>query len=388
VRERERMMMMKLREKRKRDANGVGAATTAYQEAAKEKEQEERSVDTNKGKGKAKERENLSGDDDNEQGVLGKDKGEDLIKGGILGKDDDDEIFQQDLMDQGRKDDRSKLKGRNPEPIYIAAPNNAAAGPSIGTTTTYPTLSHSSQSTDNGTGMTNGVQTTMTSPSSSLIGLPVRLRPRRFLRVRDFNPYSLRQTEAEAERERVEMRMSNGDLRMIGKGKGKQREMYSPFSPLPISPTAAADMMPLPSSPSYSYPFPIHLNVNSNFSNYLASNSTTLARSPNSITVANSSSASLNGTTDSVQWGKRRVVREPSVTPVRGVFKRDVVSWLPYTEVVSEETFEVTDVMMDDCRLLLLKVCFSFLCFCFCFCFCFSGRARGWLCLFFCDGTR
>jgi len=37
------------------------------------------------------------------------------------------------------------------------------------------------------------------------------------------------------------------------------------------------------------------------------------------------------------------------------VFKKDIVSWLPYTEVVSEETFEVTDVMMDDCRLLLLK---------------------------------
>jgi len=33
-----------------------------------------------------------------------------------------------------------------------------------------------------------------------------------------------------------------------------------------------------------------------------------------------------------------------------------VVSHLPYSEIVSQETFDVTDVMMDDGRILLLKV--------------------------------
>ena len=56
------------------------------------------------------------------------------------------------------------------------------------------------------------------------------------------------------------------------------------------------------------------------------------------------------------RWAKPRLVTEPSTTPVKGVFTQDIVSWLPYTEVISEETYEVTDVMMDDSRLLLLKV--------------------------------
>jgi hypothetical protein len=51
-----------------------------------------------------------------------------------------------------------------------------------------------------------------------------------------------------------------------------------------------------------------------------------------------------------------RVVREPSTIPAQDAFARDVVSYLPYREIVSEETFDVTDVMMDDCRILLLKV--------------------------------
>jgi len=55
------------------------------------------------------------------------------------------------------------------------------------------------------------------------------------------------------------------------------------------------------------------------------------------------------------RWRTPRLVTGPSTTPVHGVFKEDIISWLPYTEVVSEESFEVTDVMMDDCRLLLLK---------------------------------
>ncbi|KAF5378835.1 hypothetical protein D9615_006966 [Tricholomella constricta] len=57
-----------------------------------------------------------------------------------------------------------------------------------------------------------------------------------------------------------------------------------------------------------------------------------------------------------VSWRTPRVITEPTVTNVRGVFREDVTSWLPYMEVVSEEIFEVTDVMMDDSRLLLLKV--------------------------------
>ena len=55
-------------------------------------------------------------------------------------------------------------------------------------------------------------------------------------------------------------------------------------------------------------------------------------------------------------WNEPRVVTDPSTTLVKGVFKHDIVSCLPYVEVVSEEMFEVTDVMMDDCRLLLLRV--------------------------------
>jgi hypothetical protein len=55
-------------------------------------------------------------------------------------------------------------------------------------------------------------------------------------------------------------------------------------------------------------------------------------------------------------WNKPRLITEPSTTPVKGVFTQDIVSCLPYTEVMSEEMYEVTDVMMDDSRLLLLKV--------------------------------
>ena len=58
-------------------------------------------------------------------------------------------------------------------------------------------------------------------------------------------------------------------------------------------------------------------------------------------------------------WNMPRLVTAPSTTPVKGVFEHDIVSSLPYMEVTSQDTFEVTDVMMDDARLLLLKVrCF------------------------------
>lgn len=51
-----------------------------------------------------------------------------------------------------------------------------------------------------------------------------------------------------------------------------------------------------------------------------------------------------------------RVVREPSTISGQEAFAYDVVSHLPYCEIVSKEAFEITDVMMDDCRILLLKV--------------------------------
>ncbi|TFK22468.1 hypothetical protein FA15DRAFT_622483 [Coprinopsis marcescibilis] len=54
-------------------------------------------------------------------------------------------------------------------------------------------------------------------------------------------------------------------------------------------------------------------------------------------------------------WRTPKVVREASRVCVNGVFKEDIMSSLPYVETVTDETFDVTDVMMDDCRLLLLK---------------------------------
>ncbi|KAJ7632750.1 hypothetical protein FB45DRAFT_745052, partial [Roridomyces roridus] len=54
------------------------------------------------------------------------------------------------------------------------------------------------------------------------------------------------------------------------------------------------------------------------------------------------------------RW-KRRIVNSPSTTPSRGVFVKDIVSALPYSEVISESKFDVTDVMMDDSRILLMQ---------------------------------
>jgi hypothetical protein len=53
---------------------------------------------------------------------------------------------------------------------------------------------------------------------------------------------------------------------------------------------------------------------------------------------------------------RRRVVLGESVTRMIGATNSNVVSSLPYTEVVSEEKFDVTEVMMDDRTLLLFKV--------------------------------
>jgi hypothetical protein len=58
---------------------------------------------------------------------------------------------------------------------------------------------------------------------------------------------------------------------------------------------------------------------------------------------------------DGANW-RGRVVRESSTILAEDAFDQDVVSHLPYCEIISEDTFDVTDVMMDDGRILLLKV--------------------------------
>ena len=73
--------------------------------------------------------------------------------------------------------------------------------------------------------------------------------------------------------------------------------------------------------------------------------------------VSDFGSETLNGKgKHKARWRAPRLVTETSRTSAKGVFTRDIESSLPYMEVVSEDTFEVTDVMMDDCRLLLLEV--------------------------------
>jgi hypothetical protein len=52
---------------------------------------------------------------------------------------------------------------------------------------------------------------------------------------------------------------------------------------------------------------------------------------------------------------KCRAVTSPSTTFTEGAFEKDIISSLPYTEVISEETFCANDVLMDGSRLLLQK---------------------------------
>lgn len=54
-------------------------------------------------------------------------------------------------------------------------------------------------------------------------------------------------------------------------------------------------------------------------------------------------------------WRTPKIVKDASRVYTKGVFKEDIMSSLPYVETVTDETFDVTDVMMDDGRLLLLK---------------------------------
>lgn len=64
-----------------------------------------------------------------------------------------------------------------------------------------------------------------------------------------------------------------------------------------------------------------------------------------------------NEVKEDTPWRSRKVVTEESECFVDGVFTYNIKSSLPYAEVVSRQAFDMTDVMMDDCRILLLKVC-------------------------------
>jgi len=55
-------------------------------------------------------------------------------------------------------------------------------------------------------------------------------------------------------------------------------------------------------------------------------------------------------------WQKGRVVTESSWIPAGGFFKSNVESHLPYREVMTEELFDLTEVIMDENHIVLLKV--------------------------------
>jgi hypothetical protein len=60
-------------------------------------------------------------------------------------------------------------------------------------------------------------------------------------------------------------------------------------------------------------------------------------------------------------WQKGKAVTETSCIPAGSFFMRNVESRLPYREVVTEESFDLTEVMMDANQIVLLKVAlFSF----------------------------
>ncbi|KAF9450622.1 hypothetical protein P691DRAFT_454949 [Macrolepiota fuliginosa MF-IS2] len=336
----------------------------------KEKEKERETQDVNgvkKGKGKGKEREDVCVDL-----CDGRDK-ERIVKGkGKKGK-------RKSLPDETQEESTEMDEDEDKDENEGCSRANGHAGPS------RSTIGLSSSGVLNGTS-TSGHQPQLQLPpqssasnSTTATALPIRRRPRRFLRVRDFNPYSIKLAEAEvAAAQTLAPTSSSNGTRVNGihtdsisasslymsKGKGKQRALPLPLSSSP-SPLAQLSTVAHP----YSYSYPIHLNVNSTLSSllshslpspltngYMSPPSSQISSSLSLSDSLSSSSSSDEPKANSNIWGKRRVVREPSITPVKGVFKKDIVSWLPYTEVVSEETFEVTDVMMDDCRLLLLKV--------------------------------
>ncbi|KIK68585.1 hypothetical protein GYMLUDRAFT_36043 [Collybiopsis luxurians FD-317 M1] len=73
--------------------------------------------------------------------------------------------------------------------------------------------------------------------------------------------------------------------------------------------------------------------------------------------ISSSSPCDGSGIRDVIRdrGGYRRVVTTASKTNARGVFRKNIISCLPYVEVISEEAFNVNEVMIDDSRLLLLR---------------------------------
>jgi hypothetical protein len=57
---------------------------------------------------------------------------------------------------------------------------------------------------------------------------------------------------------------------------------------------------------------------------------------------------------DKNKW--KVVTTEDSVTNTKNVFEEEIWSALPYREVVTEETVQVAEVMVDESRILLIKV--------------------------------
>jgi hypothetical protein len=55
-------------------------------------------------------------------------------------------------------------------------------------------------------------------------------------------------------------------------------------------------------------------------------------------------------------WRKGRIVREPLCIAAGPFFAKDVESHLPYREVITEELFDLTEVMIDDNQIVLKKV--------------------------------
>ncbi|KAF8649154.1 hypothetical protein AX16_005952 [Volvariella volvacea WC 439] len=133
---------------------------------------------------------------------------------------------------------------------------------------------------------------------------------RRHLRLKDFNPYTIFHVKQMEEREKAKKETRNVDV----KGKGKEK--------MQVDDDSAASTI----------------------------------RNGLSTTTGSSSPQ----TQHKVQWHTPRVVDGPSTCKTKGPFQYDIVSSLPYVEVISEESFEAADVMMDDCRLLLLKASIRF----------------------------
>jgi hypothetical protein len=56
------------------------------------------------------------------------------------------------------------------------------------------------------------------------------------------------------------------------------------------------------------------------------------------------------------EWRKGRVIREPLCIPAGSFFAKDVVSYLPYREVITEEFFDLMEAIIDDNQIILKEV--------------------------------